>query len=123
MPNHSARSFRRFGGHVWVPNFLMDLHDDPGAIKKAAGQGTRLLLQALEMHYSKVKPKLGGYGHKYGYWAPRRTQVIQEDAMGLRSPAMYRDIFMEYNAEVLKHLGCTCSSICTPQGLSITRMY
>ncbi len=88
-----------------MPNFLMDLHDDPGAIKKAAGQLTRLLLQALDMHYSIVKPKLGGYGHKYGYWAPGRTQVIQEDAMGLCSPAMYRDIFMEYNAEVIKHLG------------------
>ena len=88
-----------------LPNFLMDLHDNPGAIKKAAKRMNRLLLRALDLHYSIVKPKLGGYGHKYGYWAPAKTQVIQEDAMGMCSPAMYRDIFMEGNAEVVKHLG------------------
>jgi hypothetical protein len=88
-----------------LPNFLMDLHDNPQAIKKAARRVNRLLLEALDLHYSIVKPKLGGYGHKYGYWAPDRTQVMQEDAMGMCSPAMYRDIFMEGNAEVVKHLG------------------
>jgi len=88
-----------------LPNFLMDLHDNPGVIKKAAQRVNGLLLQALDLHYSIVKPKLGGYGHKYGYWAPAKTQVIQEDAMGMCSPAMYRDIFMEGNAEVVKHLG------------------
>jgi hypothetical protein len=88
-----------------MSGFLMDLYDNPRAIKKAAGRVNRLLLRALDMHYSIVKPKLGGYGHKYGYWAPGRTQVIQEDAMGMCSPTMYRDIFMEYNAETIKHLG------------------
>jgi len=88
-----------------MPNFLMDLHDDPGAIQKAARRVNRLLLRALDLHYSIVKPKLGGYGHKYGYWAPGPTQVIQEDAMGMCSPAMYRDIFMESNAETVEHLG------------------
>ena len=71
-----------------MPNFMMDLHDNPKAIKKAAGRANGLLLQALDMHYAIVKPKLGGYGHKYGYWAPGKTQV-QEDAMGMCSPAMY----------------------------------
>lgn len=88
-----------------MSNFFMDLHDKPGAIIKAAGRVNQLLLKALDMHFSIVKPKLGGYGHIYGYWAPGKTIVIQEDAMGLASPAMYRDIFMEYNAEVVKHLG------------------
>jgi len=88
-----------------MTNFFMDLHDNPSAIKKAAGRVNRVLLRALEMHYSIVRPKLNGYGHIYGYWAPGRTIVIQEDAMGLASPSMYRDIFMEYNAEVVRHLG------------------
>jgi hypothetical protein len=88
-----------------LSNFLMDLHDNPGVIKKAAQRVNRLLLRALDLHYSIVKPKLGGYGQKYGYWAPGKTQVIQEDAMGLCAPGMYREIFMEGNAEVVKHLG------------------
>jgi hypothetical protein len=57
------------------------------------------------MHFSIVKPKLGGFGHIFGYWAPGKTVAIQEDAMGMASPVMYRDIFMEHNAAVVKHLG------------------
>ena len=88
-----------------MPNFLMDLHDNPDLIRKAARRVNRLLLQALELHYSIVKPKLGGYGHKYGYWAPGPTQVLQEDPMGMCSPAMCRHILMEGTAEAVKHLG------------------
>jgi hypothetical protein len=57
------------------------------------------------MHYSSVQPKLGGYGHIFGYWAPGKTIVIQEDVMGMCSPSMYRDLFMPSNAEVVRHLG------------------
>jgi len=88
-----------------MTDFFMDLHDNPRAIRKAAGRVNQLLLEALDMHFSIVKPKLGGYGHIYGYWAPGKTIVIQEDAMGMASPAAYQDIFMEYNEEVVKHLG------------------
>jgi hypothetical protein len=88
-----------------LPNFMMDLHDNPRVIREAARRVNRLILQALDLHYSIVKPKLGGYGHKYGYWAPGPTQVIQEDAMGMCAPAMYHDIFMELNAETVRHLG------------------
>jgi hypothetical protein len=88
-----------------MTNFLMDLHDNPKTIKKAAGRVNQLLLKALDTHFSIVKPKLGGYGHIHGYWAPGKTVMIQEDAMGMASPAMYHDIFMECNAEVVKHLG------------------
>ena len=88
-----------------LPNFMVDLHDNPGAIKRAARRVNSLLLRALDLHYSIVKPKLGGYGHKYGYWALGKTQVIQEDAMGMCSPAMYREVFTEGNGAVVKHLG------------------
>lgn len=88
-----------------LTNFCLDLHDNPRTIKKAAGRVNRLLIKALDMHYSIVKPKLGGYSHIFGYWAPGKTIMIQEDAMGMCSPRMYHDIFMEYNADVVKHLG------------------
>lgn len=88
-----------------MTNFLTDLYDNPSAIRKAAGRVNGVLLRALDMHYSIVRPKLKGYSHIFGYWAPGKTIVIQEDAMGMASPSMYRDIFREYNAEVVRHLG------------------
>jgi hypothetical protein len=88
-----------------MTNFFIDLHDNPRALKKAAQRVNQVLLKALDMHFSIVKPKLGGYGHIFGYWAPGKTIAIQEDVMGMASPAAYRDIFMEFNEEVVKHLG------------------
>ena len=31
--------------------------------------------------------------------------AIQEDALGLCQPAIYRDIFLKYNADIVRHLG------------------
>ena len=88
-----------------ITNFLMDLHDNPQAVKEAARRVNRMFLDALEMHFATVKPQLGGYSHIFGYWAPGKTIAIQEDTMGMASPATYRDIFMELNAEVVRRLG------------------
>jgi hypothetical protein len=88
-----------------MKDFYMDLYDDPRAVREAAGRVNDLLIKALDMHYSVVRPKLGGYSHVYGYWAPEKTIVIQEDVMGMCSPNIYRDIFMPNDAEVVRHLG------------------
>jgi hypothetical protein len=88
-----------------ITNFMMDLIDHPQAVRAAAGRVNRLLLDALDAHFARVKPKLGGYSHIFGYWAPEKTIAIQEDTMGMASPAAYRDIFMEHNAEVVRRLG------------------
>jgi hypothetical protein len=88
-----------------ITNFLVDLLDHPQAIRAAAERVNQLLLDALEAHFAIVKPKLGGYGHIFGYWAPARTIAIQEDTMGMASPAAYREIFMELNAQVVRRLG------------------
>ena len=57
------------------------------------------------MHYSIVQPKLGGYAHIFGYWAPGKTIAIREDVMGMCHPSMYRDIFMPINAKVCSSYG------------------
>ncbi len=88
-----------------LDDFLLDLYDDPQAVKRAAARINRLHLAVLDQHFSLVRPKLGGYGHIFGYWAPGPTTVIQEDAMGLCAPAVYRDFFMELNAEIVRRLG------------------
>jgi hypothetical protein len=88
-----------------LTNFYLDLHDNPRALVEAAARINQLHLDVLELHLSLVRPKLGGYGHIYGYWAPDKTTVIQEDAMGMCSPTLYRDLFMPYNAQIVDRLG------------------
>ena len=88
-----------------MKEFYLDLHDNPQAVADAAARVNALLIKSLDMHYSIVQPKLGGYGNVYGYWAPGKTIVIQQDVMGMCSPTMYRDIFMQNDAEVVRQLG------------------
>jgi hypothetical protein len=88
-----------------LKEFYLDLHDNRQAVVDAAARVNALLIKALEMHYSIVQPKRGGYGHIFGYWAPGKTVTIQEDVMGMCSPGNYRDVFMQFDAEVVRHLG------------------
>jgi hypothetical protein len=85
--------------------FYCDLHDDPAAIGAAAARVNKLLLEALDLHYCRVGPKMGGYVHVFGYWAPGKTIVIQQDVLGACSPAVYRNHFLALDAEVVRHMG------------------
>lgn len=88
-----------------LTNFFCDLHDAPEVIEEVAGRIQQPLLRALDQHFSVVKPKYGGYGHIFGYWAPGPTIAIQEDALGMCHPHIFRDLFMKYSTEVVQHLG------------------
>ena len=88
-----------------MSEFFLDLHDDPSALSAAAESINRLHLRVLKRHFEIVEPKLGGYGHIFGYWAPGPTTVLQEDVMGLCAPTCYRDHFLQYNAEITRVLG------------------
>jgi hypothetical protein len=88
-----------------LTGFCYDLYDAPAIVDRVAGQINQLLIRALAQHFSIVSPKLGGYGHIFGYWAPGPTIAIQEDVLGLCRPAFYRDIFKKYNAELVRRLG------------------
>lgn len=88
-----------------LTEFYMDLCTDPGAMAALAARVNQLWMKVAELHFSRVTPKLGGYGHIYGYWSPEKTTVIQEDALGMCSPGIYREIFMEHNARLVRHLG------------------
>lgn len=88
-----------------MTELYLDLHDNPQAVSDAAARVNGLLIKALDMHYSIVQPKMGGFGHIFGYWAPGKTIVIQEDVMGMCAPDMYHDIFMQNNAATVNHLG------------------
>jgi len=88
-----------------MTNFYIDLYDNIEAVDTAAGRINKLFIEILDMHFSYVRPNYGGYGHVYGYWAPGKTITIQEDALGMCSPSIYRDVFMKYNAAIVDHLG------------------
>ena len=88
-----------------MTEFFLDLHDDPQAVERAASRVNQVLMTEIDIHYSHVQPKLGGYVQIMGYWAPGKTVMLQEDALGMCSPFVYRDIFMPFNAAIVKHVG------------------
>lgn len=88
-----------------MSDFFLDLHDNVEVVQKAADHINQLLMSQLDIHYSVVKPKMGGYGQFFGYWSPGKTAMLQEDALGMCSPSVYHDIFMPLNAAIVKHLG------------------
>lgn len=88
-----------------MTDFFVDLHDNPRAVAQAAARVNDVLIKEIDIHYEFVHPKLGGFVQILGYWAPGRTFMLQEDALGMCSPAVYREIFMALNAAVVKHLG------------------
>ena len=93
------------GAMCGLENFYTALLTDPEPLAKAAARINKVLMDMIDMHYSFVQPKMGGYGYVYGYWAPDKTYVMSEDAMSLCSPAHYRDLFMQHNADIVRHLG------------------
>jgi len=88
-----------------MTEFFLDLHDNPKAVARAAGRINQALMHAIDVHYSLVASKHGGYGHLFGHWAPDKTFMLQEDALGMCSPDVYREIFLPLNASVVRHLG------------------
>lgn len=88
-----------------MTGFFMDIHDDPNAVALATRRVNQVLLAELDIHYSLTPAKMGGYVQIMGYWAPGKTAMLQEDVLGMCSPLVYRDLFMESNAEIVRHLG------------------
>ncbi|HEX9118011.1 MAG TPA: hypothetical protein VGA61_18230 [Anaerolineae bacterium] len=88
-----------------LSNFYLDLVDDPAGVARAAQAANRLLCDVFDSHVAMVPPRLGGYGHIYGYWAPGPTNVLQEDVLGMCRPAVYRDLFQPLNAAAVARMG------------------
>jgi len=88
-----------------LSEFYCDLYDDVALVRQAAARVSRLLIDVLDRHFAMVPPKLGGYSHVFGYWAPGKTIALQQDVLGACSPAVYRNHFMPLDAEVVRSLG------------------
>jgi hypothetical protein len=85
--------------------FFLDLYDAPELLAETGRRVKGVLLDVLDAHFAAVPPHLGGYAHIFGFWAPGPTIAIQEDMMGMCDPGMYRDVFMDINAEIVEHVG------------------
>ncbi len=85
--------------------FFLDLYDAPELVTAAIERVGSLMCDVCDMHFGLVSPKLGGYGHIFGHWAPGPTIAIQEDMMGLASPELFGDLFLEHEARLVEHLG------------------
>ncbi len=88
-----------------LSEFFCDVCDAPEAVARAAARVNELLIRALKAHFAAVRPKLGGYAHIFGYWAPGPTVVIQDDAMGMCAPRVYHEIFQPLSAAVVREIG------------------
>jgi hypothetical protein len=88
-----------------LESFMCDLFDRPSRVETFAAAINDLLGRVLMDHFALVNPKLGGYGHIYGYWAPDKTFVLQEDIMGLAGSSFYRQYFFRLNQALVKQMG------------------
>ena len=88
-----------------MDNFFIDLVINPEIIDRAVSYLADLTIKVIEKHFSIVKPHFEGYGHIYGYWAPEKTIVFQEDALGMVNPEIFREIFLNSNSMLVSHLG------------------
>ena len=93
------------GGLRGLSDFFLDIYDAPNIVDETAARISCVLLDLVDMHFDLVPAKLGGYGHIFGYWAPEPSFVLQEDMMGLCSPEVYRDHFMQPDARIVERLG------------------
>ncbi|MCC7407147.1 MAG: hypothetical protein IT442_03695 [Phycisphaeraceae bacterium] len=85
--------------------FFLDLMDTPDLVAKAAAKVNDLMVRVIREHFDLVPAKLGGFVHSYGYWSPQPTVVLQQDAMGMCPPEMYRDIFQPLDSLAVGALG------------------
>ena len=88
-----------------LTEFYCDVLTEPGAIGRAAELVNDVLIEVLKGHFSRVGDAGAGYGNVYGYWSPGPTVVLQEDALGMCSPATYAEMFAPLTAAVVAALG------------------
>jgi len=88
-----------------MDNFYMDLLINPGVIDRAGSYLVDLTMEIIEKHFSVLKPHFGGYGHIYGYWSPEKTNVFQDDALGMVDPEIFKELFLEKNQALVSRFG------------------
>jgi hypothetical protein len=88
--------------------FPIDMIDEPGRMKEIAEQCTDAFIQIARLQHEHIPDE--GWGYMDGdkgmkVWMPYKYVWIQEDAMALLSPDIYRDVFYEIDSRITDEFG------------------
>jgi hypothetical protein len=89
--------------------YVMDLVDTPEAIGPAIDEAARLWSVVAELQLARIPQTAGGYvagAAALRTWAPDKVLWLQEDAMSLLSPKLYRKHFLPVDRRLSDSFPC-----------------
>ena len=90
--------------------FSLDCMDQPDIIKRAAEICADLWIEVAQAQLELIPYSDHGYmagDAALRSWAPEKLVWLQEDAMSLLSPSLYRDLFLPLDRRIAKEFACT----------------
>ncbi|MGQ9552955.1 MAG: hypothetical protein ACUVWR_02460 [Anaerolineae bacterium] len=100
-PSDIAASLR---GHS---NMILDFYDAPEKLYCLLWRVQEIFREVQEAVWSIAQPWQGGYfDAQYSLWCPAPTVRMQEDASGLFSPKLYRELLQPVDREWARHYPC-----------------
>jgi hypothetical protein len=90
-------------------NFALDFYDCPDEVQRAADFLANVWIDVARAQLDLVPPSEQGYAGGAGWrvWTPDRLAWLQEDAMALMSPALFRKFVLPRDRRILSHFPCT----------------
>ncbi|OQA01236.1 MAG: Uroporphyrinogen decarboxylase (URO-D) [Planctomycetes bacterium ADurb.Bin412] len=90
-------------------NLLMDLIDEPEVVKKAAALCAEFWVEAAQAQLECIPHSEAGYiagDAALRSWAPDKLAWLQEDAMALLSPKIFREFFLPLDRQIARQIPC-----------------
>jgi len=89
--------------------FVIDLVDNPDDVRPAIEEAARLWSELAEAQLARIPPSADGYvagAAALRTWAPDKVLWLQEDAMALLSPRLYRRHFLAVDRKLSDAFPC-----------------
>jgi hypothetical protein len=89
--------------------FVMDLMDQPETVQPAIDEAARLWSDVAKAQLARIPPSTEGYvagAAALRTWAPDKVLWLQEDAMALLSPKLYRRHFLAADRQLSDSFPC-----------------
>ena len=89
--------------------FIFDFYDHPEATHRAAALCADVWIDVAKAQLDMVQPSENGYVGSgcYRIWAPDKIGWLQEDAMALISPKLFREFILPQDRRILSHFAYT----------------
>ncbi len=90
-------------------NFALDFYDCPDQVHRAADLLADVWIDVTRAQLDLVPASEQGYAGSAGWrvWTPDRLAWLQEDAMALTSPALFRRFILPRDRHILSQFSCT----------------